>query len=276
MSDTARQDILDMVARDVLSAETCAEALLGRGRGLLREHPAADSAMERVQAMAATHATALRGYLAGRGGASISDSPGPHPFPQRDEEAVGRQLSASSILLAVAAHLARAAFGYGELFALALRLFEPPLRKVCPGHLKDCAGAAREIGALLPTVVAWELTRSGLECHCICPMCGIGACGCVAVSAEALRSAWVPDAGGAQEPGFALQTPRPGSELARAGVKSGERLLEVDGVPVASIGEIQTAIRKHSLGQELSLRIGQQGGRSREIRVRHVSDFPAV
>ena len=84
-------------------------------------------------------------------------------------------------------------------------------------------------------------------------------------------------AGGAQgevPAGFPLLAPREGSPLAEANVAGGERLLEMDGQAVESISEIQAAIRKHALGEELSIRVGRGLDDSRELQVKHVSDYP--
>jgi hypothetical protein len=35
------------------------------------------------------------------------------------------------------------------------------------------------LNAILPQVVAWEMREEGLACHCSCPTCGLGACGCI-------------------------------------------------------------------------------------------------
>jgi S1-C subfamily serine protease len=75
-------------------------------------------------------------------------------------------------------------------------------------------------------------------------------------------------------PGFGLQPPKPESELARAGVRGADRLLAVDGQEVRSVADIQAAIRKHALGEEVRLLVQRGAGPAREIGVRHVSDYP--
>jgi membrane-associated protease RseP (regulator of RpoE activity) len=120
-------------------------------------------------------------------------------------------------------------------------------------HLKAHADAALSTARLLPGVVAWQLVQEGLHCACICPMCGLGACGCVAYATETLIAAWRDAAPIESEPpGFVLQTPKPGSELAQAGVQGGELLLAVDGQQVRGFEEVQAAIRKHALGDVVS------------------------
>jgi S1-C subfamily serine protease len=73
--------------------------------------------------------------------------------------------------------------------------------------------------------------------------------------------------------GFLLQQPRPHSELAAADVQAGDRITAVDGLPVRSVQEIQAAIRKHQLGDAVTLQL-VRGGEARELVVKHVSDNP--
>jgi hypothetical protein len=161
------------------------------------------------------------------------------------------------------------------LYEVALRLYEPRLREIAPEHLKAHADAALSTAQLLPGVVAWQLAQDGLLCACICPMCSLGACGCVALGTETLTEAWRDAAHTESEPpGFALLTPRPESELARAGVRGGELLLAVDGQQVRTTDEIQAVIRKHAIGDEVRFLIQRGSESPRELVVRHVSDYP--
>ena len=161
------------------------------------------------------------------------------------------------------------------LFEVALRLYEPRLREIAPEHLKAHTDAALSMARLLPGVVARELDQEGLHCACVCPMCSIGACGCVAYSTDTLNAVWRDAAPAASEPpGFVLQPPRPGTELARAGVEGGELLLAIDNRQVRGFSEIQAAIRKHALGDEVRLLIQRTSQSPRVLKVRHVSDYP--
>src|SRR5262249_34480102 len=135
--------------------------------------------------------------------------------------------------------------------------------------------AALLTARLLPGVVAWQLAQDGLHCACICPMCGLGACGCVALGTETLTDAWRDAAPTESEPtGFVLLTPRRESQLARAGVQAGELVLAVDGQQARDRDTIQTAIRKHALGDEVRLLIQRGSESPRELKVRHVSEYP--
>ncbi len=169
-----------------------------------------------------------------------------------------------------------AAISYAALCEMGLRLYDPLLREMAWRHLRAYAEAVQQINQLIARVVAWELQQQGLECRCICPMCSMGACGCVAAGTHYINEAWretTPSSGG-PERGFLLLPPRAGSPLAVAGVQGGECLLEVDDQSVESIAEIQTAIRKHSLGEEVRVLVQRGSESPRVIRARHVSDLP--
>jgi hypothetical protein len=180
----------------------------------------------------------------------------------------------SSLLRADSAAFHQASIGYAAMFEVALKLYEPPLRELAPRHLHDHAEAAASINQLIAGAVARELAEVGLECRCICPMCSIGACGCVSFATETLTASWRETLSARDEtPGFPLQAPKPDSQLALAGVLGGDRLLRVDDQPVRSVGDIQAAIRRHPLGGELRLSVKQEPSEPRELRVRHVSDY---
>jgi membrane-associated protease RseP (regulator of RpoE activity) len=170
-----------------------------------------------------------------------------------------------------------AAISYAALCEMGFRLYDPPLREIALRHLRAYAEATQQINQLIASVVAWELEQQGLECRCICPMCSMGACGCAAAGTWTVNEAWRETASsGEAKRGFLLLPPRAGSPLAVADVQGGERLLKVDDQPVETISEIQTAIRKHPLGDNVRVLVQRSSGAPREIRARHVSDLPSA
>jgi hypothetical protein len=161
-----------------------------------------------------------------------------------------------------------------SLFATGRLMFEGAACDLAVDRMKTYARATKAPNALLPQVVGWELREEGLACHCVCPMCGLGACGCIWASLHNIDLAW----GGAglaepDEHGIPLRSPpRPGSQLAAAGVHQWDRVVAVDDQAVRAPAELQTALRRHAIGEEVRLRI-EHNGDSREVVVRHASDL---
>lgn len=278
MADDGRQETLRRYVTELLALESDLEAAVDRQRETARAHADVGAAVERFHGMIRGQRDALRAYLESidggearpaksavaplfRAGAEAAETRGPQPV--------------TDVLRADYAAFNYAAISYAVLFEMALRLYEAPLRELAPKHLRAYAEAAQTINQLIAGIAAGELAEVGLECQCICPMCSIGACGCVSLATATVNEAWRETApGGEATPGFPLQRPRSDSQLALAGVQGGDRLLEVDGQQVQSIGEIQAAIRKHGIGEELRLLVQRESEEPREIRVEHVSDYP--
>ena len=181
----------------------------------------------------------------------------------------------SSALQEVAIEGCMAVLSYTALATAAFRVYDPPLRKLAPAHLKAYIAAVRAIERLMPSVTVLELLERGFECGCICPMCSLGACGCLAVGTETLEDAIAGSAPqAAPADGFALIRPRSGSQLDAAGVQEGDVVLAVDGTPVQRYVDIQRAIRKHPRGDNVRFTLQTQAG-PREFVVRHVRDYPS-
>lgn len=181
----------------------------------------------------------------------------------------------SSSLRQISVALSYGAASYAMLYEMALLLYEPRIREFAPKHLEAYANAAVTVDLLLPSAVAWELSQDALHCSCVCPMCGLGACGCVDMGRQTL-AAVLREATAAEStlPGLVLQVPKPESELARVGVGGGEQLLAVDGQEVRTRSELQAAIRKHALGEELRFLVQRASELPRELVCKHVSDYP--
>ena len=267
-ADPRLQEIRRTVA-ELVAAESEVARRLERAQQLSFGYPDALSAIQRLRPMVQTHRDQLGTYLKDSGGAGPSgETTSPQPTPR---EATALSEALRDLCLA----LHHCALSYAMLFEVALRLYEPRLREIAPKHLKAHADAALSTAQLLPGVVAWQLAQVGLHCACICPMCGLGACGCVAWGTETLTAAWRDAVPTESEPaGIVLQPPKPDSELSRAGVQGGELLLAVDGQQVRALADINAAIRKHALGDEVRFLIQRTSKSPREVNVRHVSDYP--
>ena len=242
---------------------------LERAQQLFSGHPDALAAIRRLRPMVQTHRDQLVAYLKDSGGAGPS---GETTSPQSTSTEATALAEVLRDLCLAFHHLA---LSYAMLYEVALRLYEPRLREIAPEHLKAHAGAALSTARLLPGVVAWQLAQDGLLCACTCPMCGLGACGCVASGTETLIGAWRDAAPVESEPpGFVLLPPKPESELARAGVQGGELVLAVDGQQVRGRQEVNDALRKRTLGDEVRFLIQRGSESPRELIVRHAGDYP--
>ena len=111
--------------------------------------------------------------------------------------------------------LSHAAIAYAALFEMSLRLYDPFLREIAPRHLDETARAASAFADGLAQLVSDDLVRKGLDCHCVCPMCSLGACGCVSVGHDAAAGLSYRDDVVDHER-FDLQRPRPGSQFDEA------------------------------------------------------------
>jgi hypothetical protein len=256
MTINPRLQIIRRTVAELTASEGDVARRLERAEQLSSGHPDTLAAMQRLRPMVQTHRDQLATYLKDSGGAEPS-----------------RELSEVLRDLCLAFH--HLALSYAMLHEVAARLYEPRLREIAPEHLKVYVEASLSTARLLPGVVAWQLAQDGLHCACTCPMCGLGACGCVAWGTETLIDAWrdaVPSE--PEPPGFVLLPPKPESELARAGVQGGELVLAVDGQQVHGRVEVQAALRKRTLGDEVRF-LTQRGSESpRELVVRHAGDYP--
>ena len=281
MTADLRFQLIRRTVAELVANEGEVAGRLERAQQLSAGHPDTLAAIERLRPMLQTHRDQLATYLKESGGAEPSGEMTSPLSASRESNALSEALRD----LCLAFH--NCALGYAMLFEVALRLYEPRLREIAPRHLKAHADAALSTARLLPGVVARQLAQDGLHCACLCPMCGLGACGCVDYGTETLTTAWrdaaapwpglpwpsaVPTE--SQPPAFVLQTPKPDSQLARAGVLGGEQVLAVDGQQVRGFWDVQVAIRKHSLGDEVGLMIQRGSETPRELKCQHVSEHP--
>lgn len=269
MTVDLRLQAIRRTVAELAASEGDVAGRLERARQLSSEHPDTLAAIQRLRPMVQTHRDQLATYLKDSGGAEASRET---TSPQATSMGA---TALSEVLRDLCLAFHHCALSYAMLYEVALRLYEPRLREIAPKHLKAHAGAALSTARLLPGVVAWQLAQDGLLCACTCPMCGLGACGCVAMGTETLIDAWRDAAPTESEPpGFVLQSPGPESELARTGVQGGELVLAVDGQQVRCRQEVQDALRKRTLGDEVRFLIRRGSESPREFIVRHAGDYP--
>ena len=246
------------------------ESQLMDGLEELRTDTAIDQAtgedFTRLLAIAASHQLTLDEF-AGPRGAELNrlERTGIH----RDGEP-----ALSALLEDVVAAAASAVVAYGALYAAARLLYESEVCDLADAYAADCARELAALNDLLALTVHGDLISGGLTCRCICPTCGIGACGCTRNSIDTIRGYWGQSELEPSEGLVLRMPPRPGSQLAEAGLERWDRIIPVDGQAVHTNAEIQRALRDHPIGESMTMQVVRAGA-PQEIRVARVSDLPS-
>lgn len=261
MTDKIAGAILERLTR-VRSMEADLLDRVEELRGSGGAGPEAADPAARMSALSARHGQALK-ELAGRRGAE------PEAPAARAKHRSERQVSGRLEQLAGAA--AGVVVAYGGLYAAARLEYENELCDLADAHAADWASELYAINDLLPRAVHAELLEAGLTCRCVCPACGIGACGCTRNSIETIREHWGRPG---LEPSEGLELripPRPGSQLSDAGLDLGDRVLAIDGEVVHTNSELQRALRRHPIGEAMPVQV-VRSGRTEEIRIARISE----
>lgn len=272
-NDKGRQALQDRLMQ-LMADEAEIVRALERQIALTPQHPEASKTLTDIHNAIKGHGESLRSQLeVSPGSVSAAQSPIGGLFDFASPGSDRTQLLSNNLRADFAA-FNYVALGYAALFEMSLRLYVPALREIAPQFLEDYAKAAQAVNRIIAPVVAWELLQDDLTCSCICPMCTLGACGCVSACTDTIDEVWQEAALAVDSPpGFLLQAPRPGSQLLLAGGQGGDRLLEVDGQPVHNFMDVQAAIRRHAIGEEVCLRVMDSSGEGRDIIVRHLNDY---
>lgn len=301
MTEQRRQSELRRAVAELVAIEQQVAQTLARQLEVVGEHPDSAAVLASVKDAARDQAEALQGYL------DQSENP---------EGLLEAHIQIPSALAGFTADVAPngaghaishalreaytafnfAAMSYAMLFDMAVRLYDPTLRVLAPKHLRTYTRAAQTINQLVAKVVAWEMSHAGLGCHCPCPLCSIGACGCVWAGTTVLNATWRETAPAERERGIRVGPPKPGSQLAHIGVQGGDRLLAVDGCELKSIAEIEEAVRKqeieggkpawevlartangairtHKLGEEVRFSMQTGDEDAKDVIVKHAGDY---
>ena len=262
-----KQLVLRERVQQLVGVETALAMRFARDAATQSRHPELAARLRDASEGARSRSSALSAYLGGIRDADVRD------------RVVGALLEdVPSVDASVTRYVAVCGYAIGTyttLIELAFRLYDLPLRELAPRHLKDHAALSYAFARFIPPVIAAEFAAQGLQCSCVCPMCGIGACACVTVGRQQVESAWR-EAGGTStvSDGFVLEEPRPGSPLAAAGVRRGDVLVMVDEQEARTVPEIQATIRKHAIGDSVRLRIRRDAEPQYELSVPHTSDNP--
>jgi membrane-associated protease RseP (regulator of RpoE activity) len=226
--------------------------------------------LARVRAQAGEHAAALA-ELAGARGVELELSGG--------EEASAPRENDGRIVEWLLATTVRASAMYATLYATARFAFEGDVCDVADRHAADWVTAFHDLRDSLPAAVIGTLVEGGEHCRCVCPACGIGACLCMPNSVYTTRLHWGEhvrwgERAGDLPVGIELRVPpRPGSQLASAGLRPGDRILAVDGEAVSTLGDLQEALQRRPLNEPAPMTVLRRGSGD-EISVARVSDLP--
>lgn len=226
----------------------------------VRDHPEAVELLERTRSTAESHREALERSREAQGRVERRERAETPTGPPSASQAVSRAtevLVAAALRCEVAYQTSRLAYAVD-----ACDLLE--------SMLTDLAALVGDARRALPHVVARELRGVAITCLCRCPMCSIGACGCIRATLATTEEAWGGEAP-ARESGLSLLSPpRPSSQLAEAGLEVGDRILSVDGVGVGSNADLQAALRRHDVGGEALVDVERLGGEMTQLVVRRV------
>jgi len=245
----------------VRSLEAGFEASLVRQLPVLRANPQAFAVAERLIDLVRQHQTALEAQF------------GPPEPGILDAPMVASAPSASTALESLARSATDLVIAYGSLYAAARLMYRPEVCDLAEVHAAAWTEAFAELNDALPDVLAADLRQQDLVCRCVCPACGIGACGCVRRSIEVIREVWGRP-GLVPEDGWELLVPpRPGSQLAEAGLERGDRILAVDGEAVHATPDLQRGLRRREIGDPATLRVFRSG-ETVDLQVARVSDLP--
>lgn len=227
---------------------------------LLSHHPEALEAVSVFGANLSADRQALESRFAALGGSIEVGAAASLDSPATASDAV-REIAGIAVKLGL---------GYETAYQTARLMYDRETCDLLESLLTDAVAALVGMRGALPHVVARELRDAGAPCACQCPMCSLGLCGCVRATLSAVSSAWTghePD----RERGVSLLTPpRPDSQLSEAGLVAGDRIVAVDGVEVGSNAEVQAALRRRDIGEEVRLDVERETGARLEAAVRRV------
>jgi len=257
-AEVVRHRLADLIAIETRIVDSC-----DHWGEAVRDHPEAADTIHRMRNTSTSHLEALNRRLSATVG---------KPSPEGSElpSVLAPPSSASEALGQAAGIAVTAAFAYEAAYQTARLSYDGDTCDLLEACLSEFGATMADARRALPHTVARELRGLGVPCACRCPMCSIGACGCVRNTLETVELAW-----GGEEPARAsaltlLTPPRPGSQLAQAGFDEGDRILAVDGEEVGSNQEMQVALRRHEVGQEARLDVERRSGEKTQVIVRRV------
>jgi len=248
---------------DIIAIETQILASLDDWAAALRDHPEAAAMVERMGNVSRSHQATWPERLATtnrRRSSKASRRFGRGATPPSAQETI-RQVAE------VALH---AALECERAYQTARLSGDGATCDLLESRLSDHAATVAEARRVLAPVVARELRAAGLTCGCRCPMCSIGACGCIRATLAAAELGWTGEEPG-RTAGLILHSPpRPGSQLAAVGLHEGDVIVSVAGDEVGRNVEAQTALRRHEVGEDVRIEVDRVGSPRIEVTVQRV------
>ncbi len=232
-------------------------------RPLVGEHPEVAEVVTAIGHAAA----ARRGLLEDRMtilGAAGRTAGGPTPTSSPAS-------TASAALGRIASMLLDVAFGYEAAYLAARLGYDADTCDTLEAQLADSAAAVAAARGALPRLVAAELAEDGTVCSCRCPMCSIGCCGCLRATLLVTELGWTGREPAPSRGLLLLVPPRPGSELAAAGLGEGDRILTADDEPLGTNPDLQVVLRRHEIGEEVRLLVERRSGEQLRLTVRRIA-----
>jgi hypothetical protein len=265
---TVRRAVADLVA---LEGEIA--AALALQEPIVAAHPPAGAAVRHFRTQALEHRDALAGHLAGLGDPRAAGATAPVlvsllPPPGAADAA----LPVCAALRADYTAFHHAALGYGLLWGMAHRAYTErvpePTHRLAEQHQRRHAAAAQEVVGLLADVLAWELSRHGQPCGCICPSCrGLGVCICTtgaqSVTVDNFAETALPG-----ERGVRVRQLRAGGPAEQGGLRPGDAVVAVDGQDLPDVWKLNGRLEGFRAGRPVRLRIEHPTGSVREVAVR--------
>ncbi|MEO5918502.1 MAG: PDZ domain-containing protein [Candidatus Limnocylindrales bacterium] len=262
MIDPLPGPVLERLSRVRSMEANLLDGAEGLGSAVAADTEMAD-AVSMIRSLAAAHARALDELAVRRGAEPKAGAAGGRPPADGGVSNQLEQLAGASAAAVVA---------YGALYAAGRLHCEAELCDLADAHAADWARTLHTLSDLLPPAIHADMLRADFRCRCVCPACGIGACLCTRNSVETIREHWGRP-GLETGDGIELRiSPRPGSQLADAGLERGDRILAVDGQVVHTNNELQAALRRRPVGEITSAQV-VRSGRTEEIAVARVSDW---
>jgi hypothetical protein len=273
MSDIPKTRAVRRCLADLVALEGAIETALAGQMNVVDAHPGAAAAVQRFHARAQSQRMTLSEHLAGVGGQDTAAlrpaDPARHVPPAG--VAADAHLPISEALRADYTAFHHAALGYGLLWGIAHRAYaertDQPTFRLAEQHQRAYAEAAHEIIGLLADVLAWELTRSGEPCDCLCPSCrDMGLCICTA-GARSVTIGNLAETALRDERGAVVRQLRPGGPADRGGLVAGDVIVGVDGQEVPDTWKLNPLLGGFRAGQAVRLRVDSPDGATREVTV---------